>query len=86
METMLKEVLYLVKEADFALEDALAFGTSNVAKAIELYPKKGCVAAGSDADLLLLDAGLSLDTVIARGRIMMQAGTLLAKGTYEEIE
>jgi len=26
---------------------------------------------------------LALDTVIARGRVMMEAGELLVKGTYE---
>lgn len=86
VETMLKEVVHLVKEEGFSLEDALAFGTSNVAKAIEVYPKKGCVAAGSDADVLLLNEDLVLDTVIARGKVMMQGEKLLVKGTYEEIE
>ena len=39
--------------------------------------------AGSDADLLLLEEDLSIHTVIAGGRRMMEDHVLLQKGTYE---
>ena len=65
------------------LTQALSFFTSNVAKALEIYPKKGCIARGADADVLLLRPDLALDTVIARGAIMMRDGNVLKRGTYE---
>ena len=37
----------------------------------------------ADADILLLDPDMTADTVIARGKKMMEGGTLLRKGTYE---
>ena len=73
--------LLTVGEMDFS--EALPFFTSNVAKALELYPKKGCVASGSDADLLLIRPDFTLDTVIAKGKVMMEDAKLKAKGTYE---
>ena len=57
--------------------------SSNAARALELYPAKGHVAPGADADLLLLGPDLELDTVIARGKMMLENGRLLVKGTYE---
>ena len=35
------------------------------------------------ADILLIKDDLTLDTVIAGGRKMMEGGTLLVRGTYE---
>ena len=48
-----------------------------------LYPRKGAVAVGSDADLVLLDQDLEIDSVIAKGRCMMLEKELLVKGTFE---
>ena len=67
-----------------ALEEALCFGTSNTAHALELYPRKGHIQVGADADLLLMEENLDLNCVIANGRLMMEDGKLLVKGTYEQ--
>ena len=80
---MYAQLRSLVLNGGFVLSEALSFFTSNPAKALELFPKKGCIAPGADADLLLMGEALALDTVIARGRVMMEAGELLVKGTYE---
>ena len=61
----------------------MSYFTENVARSLEIYPKKGCIAEGTDGDLLLLKPDLSLDTVIAKGNIMMEGGTLLVRGAYE---
>ena len=74
----------MVQEMGMGLEEALPYMTSNVANAMEIYPQKGCVAEGADADLLLLDKDLGIHTVIAKGQIMMENGELKKKGTYEK--
>jgi len=65
------------------LETALSFITSNAANAVGLYPKKGCVAEGSDADFVVLDEALNIDLVIAKGRLAAKNGKAILKGTFE---
>ena len=83
VDTMYRQVVYQVQNENMSLEEALSLGTRNVAKALEVYPKKGAISEGSDADVLVLNGDLSMNTVIARGSLMMQDGVLLKKGTYE---
>ena len=56
---------------------------ANPARANGLYPKKGCIRPGSDADILFLDEEFLVDTVFARGRKMVEHGKALVKGTFE---
>ena len=79
------EFKYMVNELDFSMEDALAYVTSNVAKGLEVYPRKGCISEGSDADLLLLDENLDIDTVVANGRVMVENKEILVYGSYEQM-
>ena len=81
--TMYAQLVNLVRDGNMDLSEALTYFTSNAARALELYPHKGHVAPGADADLLLLGPDLELDTVIARGKLMLENGRLLVKGTYE---
>lgn len=82
VDTIYKQIIYLVEQKNWSMEDALALGCRNVAKALELYPKKGVIQKGSDADLLLWDKDLNLDTVIAQGNILMKNGKLLTKEMF----
>lgn len=84
VDTMYRQIKYLVENDEMTLEEALPFGTVNVAKALEIYPKKGCVQEGSDADMVILNGDLSMDTVIANGSVIMRDGVVCRKGTYEK--
>ena len=84
VNTMYRQMVYQVKHEGMTLEEALCFVTKNVAKALELYPQKGCVAEGSDADLMILNNDLTMDGVIAKGVEMMKDGVVIKKGTYEK--
>lgn len=84
VDTIYQELKAMVQDYKMPLEEALCFMTSNTAHALEIFPKKGCIRAGSDADLLLLEGDLSLDGVIANGNIMMENHSLLKKGTYDK--
>jgi dihydroorotase-like cyclic amidohydrolase len=61
---------------------ALATVTRNPAVLFSL-DAKGRVAVGADADLLLVDEGLELRQVYARGRLMLDAGRPVVRGTFE---
>ncbi len=84
VDTVYREFKVLVKTYQMPMEEALRFATINTAHSLELYPKKGCVRVGSDADLLLMENDLSLHSVIANGNLMMENHQILKKGTYEK--
>ena len=83
-DSLLKEFRDLVQEEALSLSDALTVFTSNVAQNTKLYPKKGCLAEGSDADILLLDDKLQLNATFARGQQMVKDGKAIVFGTFEE--
>ena len=65
------------------LEQVLPTLTSNVARILN-FPHKGSLEIGKDADILLLDpTDLSIDTVIARGQMMVQNGEVKVYGAFE---
>lgn len=72
----------MVQNLGMSMEKALSFVTLNAAKALEVYPKKGSIREGSDADLLIIDKNLNLDMVIAKGKVMMKDGRVLVKGAF----
>ena len=85
MEPLFEVIRNLIRDFGVDLETAIQLITSNVAKALEIYPAKGALLPGSDADIVLLDKDLNIDTVMAKGKLMMKHKNLLAKGTFEEI-
>lgn len=82
VESLHDELVFMIKEGGISLEEALTYITSNVADALEMS-QKGRIEEGRDADLILLNHDLAIDTVIAMGNTMMQDGYLKAWGTYE---
>jgi beta-aspartyl-dipeptidase (metallo-type) len=72
-----------VIQEQIALETALQVITTNPARILKLRGK-GEIAAGNDADLVLLSPGdFEIRGVVAKGRWLMKDGALLAKGTFE---
>ena len=65
------------------LEKAIKPITENVAKALKLYPDKGVLAAGADADIVLLDEELNIDTVYAMGKCMLKEGKMQVAANFE---
>ena len=84
VDALWRELVSMVKTQEFTLEEALTYVTGNVAEALGLAGKKGCIAKGADADLLLMDTEMNLQTVIAGGTVFMNGGTIVKKGTYEK--
>ena len=84
VDALYYELKYMVQKLGMPLEEALPYMTSQVAEGLGLLPHKGLVQQGADADFLLFDRDLTLDTFVAGGRIFMQNGKLLRKGTYEK--
>lgn len=77
-----EEMLGIVKAGVLPFEKALQLITCNVADALKLETK-GRVAVGKDADLLVWNDDLTLNKVFAKGRLMVDAGQAVVKGTFE---
>jgi beta-aspartyl-dipeptidase (metallo-type) len=64
------------------LQIALLPLTLNPARILKLS-SKGRIEVGADADLLLLDADLKLNRLMAHGKWMVIEGKPVIKGSYE---
>ncbi|MEA4964102.1 beta-aspartyl-peptidase [Lutispora sp.] len=82
--SLYSEVRDAVMLENVPLDKALKTITSNPASILKLKGK-GKIQAGYDADLVLLDEGnLTIDTVIAKGQIMISAKEIKVYGTFEK--
>ncbi|MFB7138773.1 beta-aspartyl-peptidase [Gottfriedia sp. NPDC056225] len=83
MSSLFQEVKDAILEEAIPLETAIQVITSNPAQVLKL-PQKGCLQVGKDADLVLLrQDNLEIETVIANGKIMLEKGIPIVKGTFE---
>jgi beta-aspartyl-dipeptidase (metallo-type) len=64
------------------LETALPAFTANPARLLR-FARKGVLATGNDADLVVLDDQLRADTVVVRGEIHVKDRTCIRRGTFE---
>lgn len=80
--SLIKAIKECVFRENIPLETALRAITSNPAKILKLE-RKGKIEANMDADLCLLDESLDVDTVIAKGKIMVQDKAPVVYGTFE---
>lgn len=83
VSSLYEEFKTMVLEFGFNIEKALQFFTTNVSKSLKLYPKKGSIQEGSDADLIIVGNDMTIDTVLANGKLMLENGEIVIKGTYE---
>ncbi|PLR89926.1 beta-aspartyl-peptidase [Bacillus sp. T33-2] len=83
VSTLYKEVRDAIVEEGVTLDQALKLITENPARILKLQ-QKGKLETGKDADIVLLNKeDLMISTVIARGRVMVQDGQAVVKGTFE---
>jgi beta-aspartyl-dipeptidase (metallo-type) len=78
---LFRKFLDVVRKGLLKLEDALRPFATNATDFYKLA-RKGRIAEGLDADVLILNENLELDTVIAGGRRMMENGKVIARGTF----
>ncbi|MFX3625284.1 MAG: beta-aspartyl-peptidase [Ectobacillus sp.] len=83
VSSLFQEVRDAVLEEGVSLEKALQVITANPAIVLKLS-EKGYVQEGKDADLVLLNReNLTIETVIAKGRMMVEEKKVIIKGTFE---
>ncbi|MGI6778460.1 MAG: beta-aspartyl-peptidase [Acetivibrionales bacterium] len=68
---LFKDIRSCIVDKKLDVKKVLCTVTSNVAGLLDIYPRKGAVKAGSDADILVLDSGFNIKMVIAGGRVLI---------------
>ena len=66
--TLLQAVRNVIRWSGWPLADVLPLVTTNPARMLGLEKKKGALAKGCDADIVLLDAALRVHDVFIGGR------------------
>ncbi|WP_273129689.1 beta-aspartyl-peptidase [Bacillus weihaiensis] len=82
VSTLFQEGKQAVQQENIDLSTALKVITSNPARILKLQ-QKGEIKIGKDADLVLLDEQLTIQSVWARGKQMVENGEAIVKGTFE---
>jgi beta-aspartyl-dipeptidase (metallo-type) len=83
VSSLYHEVRDSVLEEGIPLETALKVITTNPAQVLKLS-SKGSIQTGKDADIVFLKKEtLTIDTVMARGQVMVEKQVPLIKGTFE---
>lgn len=83
METLFATIRDLIQKEHVDISTAVSIITRNVADALDM-PQKGRIAKGADADFVLVDEkDLSIQDVLAKGKIMMKDGTMVARNYYD---
>jgi beta-aspartyl-dipeptidase (metallo-type) len=78
-----RELIHVMRTNKLTLEQTLPLVTTNVAKKLRIDHHKGSIRVGMDADLVFLDGDLRVDTVIARGRVVIRGGRVMVAGPFE---
>ena len=84
IDTLPGAVRDLVQKQGLALPDALRLVTLHPAHALGLEARKGTLAPGLDADIVLLDGDLRVRRVYARGRCLLADGAPVTRSLFEE--
>lgn len=58
-------------------ENIFKLATENVARILKLFPRKGVLQPGSDADILITDKNYNIKMIFSMGRLMMDNGQII---------
>ncbi|MGN1400042.1 MAG: N-acetylglucosamine-6-phosphate deacetylase [Bacillus sp. (in: firmicutes)] len=64
---MIDSVRNMLQFTDLTLEDIITLASVNPAKQAKVYERKGSIASGKDADLVILNKDLEIEETICRG-------------------
>lgn len=85
MESLWEEIKSLVKDG-LPLGQVIRVATENPARRLGLYPRKGAVEAGSDADMIVLNDDLSIQAVYLGGKPAVRNGKPVLFSRFESVD
>lgn len=80
-KSLLTSFQSLIKNKTISFSQAARLFSTNAACVYQLK-NKGFIKTGYDADLIMFDSDLNLEMVMAKGRLMLSQGKLLARSTF----
>ncbi|MGL5150357.1 MAG: beta-aspartyl-peptidase [Clostridium sp.] len=84
VDTLYREVKEAILTHKVPIDQAIRVITSNVATLLKLK-NKGTIEKGKDADIVLINKNeLTINKVLSMGRLMVDNGKAIVKGTFEE--
>jgi len=83
VEYLYRMFLNIARNCHIPLCDSLKIVTSNVARVLGIEDRKGSIEVGKDADLIIFDKNYEIDSVLARGRVMVENGKEKVRGYFE---
>lgn len=79
----LHKTIQILVKMGMALEEALKLLTTTPATLLGKEGVKGCIAVGADADILVLDRELEINSLFAKGKTALLDGKIIMKGRFE---
>jgi len=83
IRALFRTVAELARSDALSLSDALKLVTENPARRLGVFDRKGNLAEGKDADILVLTGELELEKVFAGGELLLEGEKTLAGGPFE---
>ena len=82
---LFSDIRAAILEKGIPIAAAMKTVTSNVASVLRMFPAKGCLAEGSDADILIVNKqGFTFDKLMVRGEFLADNGKPLVWGRFEK--
>ncbi len=83
IQTLFDDMIKCITEKHLDISTILPLFTENVSKRLNQYPKKGVLAEGSDADIMILDNSFRLQKLFSMGKQLIDRGIII-DGNLEE--
>jgi beta-aspartyl-dipeptidase (metallo-type) len=71
IQTLYDDIIQCITNKSLNPEVAFSFVTSNVSKLLKLYPQKGTLLDGSDADILIIDSNYKIKKLFCLGKLLI---------------
>lgn len=73
IQSLYDDIFYCIRERKLNPETAVSLVTQNSAKILKIYPKKGTLQKGSDADILITDKNYEIRKLVCLGKVRYES-------------
>ncbi|NLL38081.1 MAG: beta-aspartyl-peptidase [Clostridiales bacterium] len=71
IEALYRDIVETINRSVLDAREAFRLVTENVAKVLKLFPQKGAIAEGADADILIADKNFKIIKLLSKGKLML---------------